>query len=75
MKTTTLNELSRKSGDWLKADDVAPFLRSDPNTIRGMARDYPGLLGFPVTVLGKRVLIPKVPFLRHFGWMEDRDGI
>lgn len=67
MKKMTLTNLVEKEGDWLSAEEVASILKSDPATVRGMAREFPQLLGFPVTCLGRRVLIPKVPFLRHFG--------
>lgn len=71
-KNVTLEELAACPDDWLRADPVAAYLRTDPRTLRKMAHESPALLGFPVTVLGKRVLIPKQPFLRFFGWEENQ---
>lgn len=67
MKKLSLADLAAMEGDCLTAEDVAYVMKSDPNTVRGMAREFPELLGFPVTCLGRRVIIPKIPFLRHFG--------
>lgn len=67
MKKKSLSDLAAMDKDFLTADDVAYVIKSDPNTVRGMAREFPELLGFPVTCLGNRVIIPRVPFLLHFG--------
>lgn len=63
----TLRDLAQVDGDYLTAAQVAHVMNSDPCTVRGMARDFPELLGFPVVCLKRRVIIPKVPFLKHFG--------
>lgn len=47
--------------------DIAPILKADPLYLRETARQAPEALGFPVCVVGRRVKIPRVPFLRFCG--------
>ena len=63
----TLEEIKNSDKTVLTANDVAQVLRCDPQCIRIMARENPSLLGFPVTVTGKRTKIPRLPFLRYMG--------
>ena len=48
----------------------AGMLGIHPQKLRDIAQDEKtrGGLGFPVTVAGRTVLIPKVPFLRFMGY-------
>ena len=63
----TLEEIKNSDKTVLTANDVAQVLRCDPQCIRIMARENPALLGFPVTVVGRRTKIPRLPFLRYMG--------
>lgn len=63
----TLNDLKQIDRDWLLAREVAPILGTDPHSIRVWARLRPDDLGFPVIVVGSRIKIPRVPFLRFMG--------
>lgn len=63
----TLKELRELEREYLTADQIAGVLGSDPQTIRTAARADPQRLGFPVIVIGSRVKIPRVPFLRYMG--------
>ena len=47
--------------------DIAPILKADPLYLREPARQAPEALGFPVSVVGRRVKLPRVPFLRFCG--------
>ena len=47
--------------------DIAPILKADPLYLRETARQAPEALGLPVCVVGRRVKIPRVPFLRFCG--------
>ena len=49
----------------IDAEDAAPILGSDPQTIRAAAQE--GTIGFPTICYGSRVMIPRVPFLRFLG--------
>ena len=44
---------------------AATVLGCNPHWIRLMAREKPDQLGFPVTVLGSRTKIPRLPFIRY----------
>ena len=64
----TLPELvQRVDKEFFTPQDVCFVLRLDPQTIRLQARLRPELLGFPVIVIGSRVRIPRIPFLRYMG--------
>lgn len=69
MERLTLEQLEALPGEVLTCAQVAPVLGANPATIHGQATDRPELLGFPVIVAGRRVKIPKRPFLRFM-----RDG-
>ena len=56
-----LNDLRAIDREWLLAREVAPVLGVNPQSIR--AAD-PVDLGFPVTKIGTRTLIPRKPFLQ-----------
>ena len=60
-----LSDIEKIQSDWLTPAQIAPYLNSDPQTIRMAARKRPELLGFPVTVIGSRVKIPKAPFVKY----------
>lgn len=66
----TLAEIKQTEKAMLTPADIAPVLGCDPNSIRLAARSCPALLGFPVTVVGNRTLIPRKSFLRHIGEEE-----
>lgn len=63
----TLGELRDEKKDFFTAEDVCGVLGADPHSIRCMAHQRPELLGFSVVIVGRRVKIPKIPFLRFMG--------
>lgn len=70
MTRLTLDELEALPREVLTCAEVAPVLGANPATIHGQATDRPELLGFPVIVAGRRVKIPKRPFIRFM-----REGV
>ena len=54
----------------LRPADVAPIIGCDPQWVRDTARSNPEALGFPILVVGTRVKIPRIPFLRYMGYEE-----
>ena len=60
----TLEEIEACEKTMLTPADVAPFLGCHPYTITLTARQDPGLLGFPVCVMGSRTRIPRAGFVR-----------
>lgn len=71
MKPDTLQALRHSEAVMLKPSDVAPVLGCKPYSLTLQARDDPAALGFPVCVVGRRVLIPRVPFLT---WIDGEAG-
>ena len=64
----TLPELVGKADrEFFTPQEVSFVLGADPQTIRLQARLRPELLNFPVIVMGNRVKIPRIPFLRYMG--------
>lgn len=63
----TLPEIMESSKAVLTAEDIAPVLGASAQHIRLCAKQCPEQLGFPVTVLGSRVKIPRKPFLEYLG--------
>ena len=51
---------------------VGAFLHINPQSIRAQAKEAPELLGFPVIVIGSRVLIPRRAFLAYITGKEVR---
>ena len=63
-----MEELKALNVDFVTAKDVSQILGCRPQSIRNQAHKNAGLLGFPVTVLGNKVLIPRksfIAFLEH----------
>lgn len=63
----TIQEMQQSEKLFLTPAEVARVLNCDPQAVRIMARTKPERLGFPVTVVGTRTRIPRVPFLRYLG--------
>ena len=66
----TVEEIRCSTKDVLRPDDVAGILGVHPQSIRSQAHSAPQLLGFPVSVIGRRTLIPRIPFLEFIGAKE-----
>ena len=60
---TPLEELKARDDVCINANDAAKVIGCNPQAIRITAREHPERLGFPLVVLGKRVYIPRVPFI------------
>lgn len=58
----TLEELEALPEWYLLADQIAPLLKFNPDTIRDAARE--GRLCFPSIAVGNQVRILKMPFIR-----------
>lgn len=63
----TLDEIKTSTEIFLTPNDVATIIGSDAQTIRSTAKEDPRKLGFPVTIVGSRVKIPRKPFLAWIG--------
>ena len=59
----TIEDIRKSKSAFLTPNDVAEVLGCAPQGIRDAARKNPQALGFPVTVIGNRTRIPRIPFL------------
>ena len=60
----TLDELKGLGTGIITPAQAAPFLGCDPHWLRVAAKQRPELLGFPVAVVGCRVKIPRLAFIK-----------
>lgn len=68
----TIDQIRESDKTMLTPADVADVLKCDPQSIRIAAKQRPELLGFNVTVIGSRTLIPRKPFLMFIeGRIDD----
>ena len=65
----TLDEIRDFTRDYLTPAQVAEVLGADPQDIRVAARLHPERLGFNVAVVGSRIKIPRLAFIR---WAEGK---
>ena len=63
----TLDEIRNSDKDVLTSADIAEVLGADPQDIRVAARTAPEKLGFNVVIIGSRIKIPRIQFLKYFG--------
>jgi len=65
--TMNLYDMLHTEQPFLTADDVADIIGASAQSIRNQARENASLLGFPVTYIGSRLRIPRIPFLNYIG--------
>lgn len=72
----TLADIESGPGETLDIKDAARFLGMDPQCMRNQAQEEPAKLGFPVIVVGSRVVIPRRGFLHfiRYGYAIGRNG-
>ena len=72
----TTTEVLKSTADMLTPAEVASVIGCNPQSIRDQAQAAPGMLGFPVSVIGTRVMIPRVAFCLWMGYpVETINGI
>lgn len=67
----TIDEIRASNKDMLTPSDVAPVLGCHPFAINTQAKVDPSKLGFPVSLVGTRLKIPRLAFLRWFDGEEE----
>ena len=75
---TPLDEIRKMDKDIITPEIAAKVLCCDPHYIRVTAHNRPELLGFPVTLIGNRVKIPRKAFIRYMDGKnnaEIREGV
>ena len=68
----TLSEIRASDKLMLTPTDVSEVLGCMPYSINLQARQDPAKLGFPVSLIGTRVRIPRAGFLKWFD--NDKEG-
>ena len=65
-----LEQLAMDGRLTVRAEDAAAIMGIKPQRLREQAHTQAGRdnLGFPVSVAGRSILIPKLPFLRFWGY-------
>ena len=63
----TWEEIKQSEKLILTAQDVAPVLQCDPQTLRLAVRRQKELVGFNCSMIGQTLRIPRVAFIK---WME-----
>ena len=64
-----LDEIRNSTKEVLTPADIADVLNADPQDIRVQAKRNPERLGFNVAVIGSRVKVPRLAFIR---WVEGQ---
>lgn len=68
-RPTTLAEIKLLDKEMLVPTDIAGYLGCNSGAINTQAQNDPHKLGYPVTVTGSRVRIPKAGFIE---WAEGK---
>lgn len=66
----TWDEIKTSDKLILTAQDVAPVLNCDPQTLRLAVRNQKSLVGFNCSMIGQTLRIPRIAFIR---WMEGKE--
>ena len=61
----TISELKGLQDDFITPALAAPVLGVDAQSIRAQAQADKDKLGFPVSVVGTRIRIPRLPFIAY----------
>lgn len=59
----TLEEIKALDREYLLPREVAEVLQCDVQGLRVWSRQRPQELGFPITIIGSRIRIPRLPFI------------
>jgi len=67
-KLRTLQDVRECEKDFLVPEDIERVLNCDRYSINLQCKTDPSKLGFPVIVMGSRVRIPRIGFIRFCEW-------
>ena len=70
----TIDEIRASTKDMLTPTDIAPVLGCNPYSLNLTARNNIKALGFPASLVGTRLKIPRIGFLRWFDGQEVASG-
>ena len=70
-KRRTLNDLLLMNTPVIPGTWAAQAMGMDPTRLIGYARERPDLVPYPYQLSGKRMKIPRVPFLKWLGCTDE----
>lgn len=70
-KRMTLNDLLLMNTPVIPGTWAAQAMGMDPTRLIGYARERPDLVPYPYQLSGKRMKIPRVPFLKWLGCTDE----
>lgn len=72
----SISELENSPNETIDIKEAAAYLGMDSQCMRNQAQEEPAKLGFPVVVVGNRVVIPRRGFLHFvlYGYAYGRGG-
>lgn len=62
---TGIEAIKAMTSDFITAADVVKAIGGDAQCLRAQAQQDKSKLGFPVVVIGRRVKIPRLPFIAY----------
>jgi hypothetical protein len=69
----TLDEIAACGKTFLTPSDIAPVLGCKPYSINIQAKEDISKLGFPAALIGTRVRIPRVAFIKWINGEQDKE--
>ena len=69
----TLKDIKGMEKDVITPGEAGQVLGCDPQRIRLVAREHPERLGFPVILIGSRIKIPRLAFVRYMEGVASCD--
>lgn len=72
----TLEEVETNTSETMDISEVALFLGMDTQCMRSQAQEDSSKLGFPVIIVGRRIVVPRRGFLYFvkYGYGHERRG-
>lgn len=67
----TFDDLLRMRSPVIPATWAAQAMGMHPSRLIGYARERPDLIGYPYQLSGNRMKIPRVPFLKFWGFTDQ----
>ena len=68
---TTFDDILAMNTPVITGTQAAQAMGMDTTRLLGYAREKPELIQFPYQVSGKRMKVPRVPFLRWAGYSDE----
>ena len=68
----TVEDLKKMKKPVISGTMAAKVMGMDSSRLIGYAREHPERIQFPFQISGNRLKIPRIPFLRWLGEIEER---